>query len=90
MKAMTAKKHMKHKKGRMTAMPAKKYRKSMKLKKNDKKKAAGPLSSKTVITVKNWDTTQVDDGWQGELVGLSWNKLIGSAEEKWHWRPPKP
>ena len=46
-------------------------------------------TEKTCITVKYWDTKQVDQGWHGHLVGLSWNQMQGTVEEKWHWLPPK-
>ena len=45
---------------------------------------------KTMHTVKDWPLVQYDQGWRGELCGLSWSQPDGKVSERWRWTSPSP
>ena len=40
---------------------------------------------KRMLTVKKWQTTTHDNGWNGHLVGISFDSLAQEVTEQWKW-----
>ena len=48
------------------------------------------LKELTFHTIKDWPMVQYDQGWRGELCGLSWSQPDGKVSERWRWTSPSP
>ena len=47
-----------------------------------------PRPLKSFTELKTWNTWDQDQGWTGNLAGLSWQKSTGTVQETWRWTPP--
>ena len=52
------------------------------------RKMEGATTQKIFYEYKRWNTSCMDDGWHGALVGIEWNGPDGHVGEKWKWTPP--